>query len=97
MTPGLTIDELVKKVRISTKSAFSDGGIIFPLGSSIGLDLREPPHIVPENTVSLRSGMVFSIHPSCYNPKAGVSKVADVFYITDKGCESISTLARETM
>lgn len=97
MAPGLTIDELVKNVKDCTKSASSDGSVIYPVGSSIGLDLREPPHIVPHNAVSLRPGMVFSVHPSCYNPKAGVSKVADVFYITDDGCESISTLARETM
>jgi Xaa-Pro aminopeptidase len=97
MIPGVTIDELVKTVDKDIKGECSDSGVTKPLGSSIGLDLREPPHILLGNSVSLRPGMVFSVYPSCYDAKAGVSKVADVFYVTENGCESISTLARETV
>ncbi|MFW9933425.1 MAG: M24 family metallopeptidase, partial [Candidatus Thorarchaeota archaeon] len=40
IVPGITIDDLVKKVVSSVGKRYADCGIIQPLGSSIGLDLR---------------------------------------------------------
>ncbi|MHA2425626.1 MAG: M24 family metallopeptidase [Candidatus Thorarchaeota archaeon] len=97
ITPGITIDELVKRVSSDVGKQFPQEGIVNPIGSSIGLDLREPPHIMSGNTTTLREGMVLSIHPACFDPKVGSTKIADVLHITADGCENLSSLARETM
>ncbi len=97
ITPGITIDELVKRVEDDIGKRLFQEGMVNPIGSSIGLDLREPPHIIGGNTTTLRAGMVLSIHPVCYDRDAGSTKIADVLHVTDDGCETLSTLARETM
>ncbi|MHA1637836.1 MAG: M24 family metallopeptidase [Candidatus Thorarchaeota archaeon] len=68
-----------------------------PLGSSIGLDLLEPPYIHPGNKTILREGMTFSVHPSCYLKEVGSIRIADVYLITSTGCKNLSSIARETM
>jgi len=72
-------------------------GIIRPLGSSIGLDIKEPPYICEESKSTLREGMVFSIHPTIYQAEVGCAKIADVLVITADGCESLTSLSRETL
>jgi Xaa-Pro aminopeptidase len=96
IVPGITIDELVKRVTDDMGKSFPQG-VVNPIGSSIGLDLREPPHIMSGNSTALREGMVLSIHPSCYYPSIGSTKIADVLHVTEDSCENLSQLARETM
>ena len=67
------------------------------MGNSIGLDLHEPPYIVPGIQQSLREDMVFSIYPTGFVPGVGIVKMADVVLITEDGCENLTSLARETI
>jgi len=97
VAPGITIDELVTRVSSEIERQCPQEGAINPLGSSIGLDLREPPHIMAGNTTALRAGMVLSIHPACYDSDIGSTKIADILHVTENGCEKLTTLARETM
>jgi len=97
LAPGVVIDDLVKRVVSKVGRKYAEYNILQPLGSSIGLDLREPPHILPGNTTTIRPGMVFSLHPSCFNSKIGGTKIADVVVITEDGYENLSTLTREIM
>lgn len=97
IAPGVVIDDLVKSVMTAIGRRYHDYGIAQPLGSAIGLDLREPPHILSGSSTTLRPGMVFSLHPSCYDAKTGGTKIADVIAVTEDGFDSISTLAREIM
>ena len=94
---GITIDELVSRVSSEIGKQCSQEGIISSMGSSVGLDLREPPHIMTGNMTTLRAGMVLSVHPACYDSNIGSTKIADVLHVTEDGCENLTTLARETM
>ncbi|MFW9954025.1 MAG: M24 family metallopeptidase [Candidatus Thorarchaeota archaeon] len=97
ISAGITLDDLIKQVSSQMRKGFSNERVVYPLGSSIGLDLREPPHIIPGSANSLRAGMVLSIHPTCYEKGVGSTKVADILHVTDDGCENLTSLARDTM
>ncbi|MDF1538610.1 MAG: Xaa-Pro peptidase family protein [Candidatus Thorarchaeota archaeon] len=97
VAPGITIDELVSRVSSEIGKQCPQEVVIGPLGSSVGLDLREPPPIMAGNMTALRAGMVLSVHPVCYDPNIGSTKIADILHVTEDGCDNLTTLARETM
>jgi Xaa-Pro dipeptidase len=97
LKPEAQIKDISEKTMKKLGRSFPQGTIVQPFGNSIGLDLYEPPYIMPEVQQSLREGMVFSIHPTGFSGEAGTVKIADVFLITSDGCENLTTLARETM
>ncbi|OLS30975.1 MAG: Xaa-Pro dipeptidase [Candidatus Thorarchaeota archaeon AB_25] len=97
LKPEAQIKDVAGKTLKKVGKSFPPDTIVQPLGNSIGLDLYEPPYIVPDVQQSLRAGMVFSIHPTGFAAGVGAVKIADVFLITEDGCENLTTLARETM
>ena len=97
LKPAAQIKDVAEKTLKKLGKSFPPGTIVQPLGNSIGLDLYEPPYIVPEVEYSLREGMVFSIHPNGFAAGVGTAKIADVVVITEDGCENLTSLARETM
>lgn len=97
LKPEVQIKDVAEKTLKKLGKSFPPGTIVQPLGNSIGLDLYEPPYIVPEIQQVLREGMVFSIHPTGFAAGVGVVKIADIVLIIEDGCEILTTLARETM
>ena len=97
MQPEISFDDITKQILKKSGKLFPIDTLIQPLGSSIGLDLREPPYITLENPFTLKEGMVFTLHPTGYAPDVGAVKVADVFLVTSDGVENLASLARETM
>ncbi|TFG15024.1 aminopeptidase P family protein [Candidatus Thorarchaeota archaeon] len=97
MKPNVKISDLMEKVSDIINLEKTDYQLIGPVGNSIGLDLREPPLLISSNPTSLREGMIFSVHPTFYHEKSGSVKTADVFRITQDGCENLSRISRETM
>lgn len=97
MQPETSISDVAAQIIKKVGKAFPPETLIQPIGSSIGLDLREPPYISPDSQFSLRAGMVFTIHPTGYIPDVGSAKVADVLLVTQDGVENLGSLARETM
>jgi Xaa-Pro dipeptidase len=97
MRPDNQIQDLVTNVVKKMGRRFDLESLIQPLGSSIGLDLREPPYLSQDSQFSLREGMVFTIHPTMCLADAGCAKVADVITITSDGHESLGSLSRETL
>ncbi|MCJ7817946.1 MAG: Xaa-Pro peptidase family protein, partial [Candidatus Thorarchaeota archaeon] len=97
MCPEVTFEDLTKHILRKSGKIFPPSTLIQPLGSSIGLDLREPPYITSENQFSLKEGMVFTLHPTGFVPGVGAVKIADVFLVTSTGVENLASLARETM
>ena len=97
LKPGAQIKDVAEKTLKKLGRSFPSDTIVQPLGNSIGLDLYEPPYIVPEVQQSLREGMVFSIHPTGFADGVGAVKIADVILISEDGCENLTSLARETM
>ncbi len=97
LKPEAQIKDVVEKTLKKLGKNFPPDTIVQPLGNSIGLDLYEPPYIVPDVQQTLREGMIFSIHPTGYVDGAGPAKITDIILITEDGCENLTTLARETM
>jgi len=97
LKPGAQIKDVAEKTLKKVGKSFPPDTIVQPFGNSIGLDLYEPPYIVPGAQETLRAGMVFSVHPTGFADGVGAVKFADVFLITEDGCETLTTLARETM
>ncbi|MFW9844019.1 MAG: M24 family metallopeptidase [Candidatus Thorarchaeota archaeon] len=97
MQPEITFEDLTKQILKKSGKNFPIDTLIQPIGSSIGLDLREPPYITSDNSFSLKEGMVFTLHPTVFAPAVGAAKVADVFLVTSDGVENFASLARETM
>ncbi len=97
MQPNVKISDLMEKVSDKISLERIDYRLVGFVGNSIGLDLREPPLLDSSNPSSLREGMIFSVHPTFYDEKSGSVKTADVFRITEDGCENLSSLSRETM
>ncbi|TFG34145.1 aminopeptidase P family protein [Candidatus Thorarchaeota archaeon] len=97
MAPELTIEEVSSQILKKAGKTFPPETIILPLGSSIGLDLREPPFISVGSQYSLREGMVFTLHPIGYVSDVGCVKIADVFLVRHDKVENLGSLARETL
>ena len=97
LEPDVMISELVGKVRKKSGRHFPSDSLIVPLGSCIGLDIREHPSLSPGSEQSLRAGMVFVIRPTGFSPELGCVTMADVVLITDDGHELLSTLSTETL
>jgi len=97
MQPDVIFEDLAKQIMKKSGKTFPQGTLIQPLGSSIGLDLREPPYITSDSQYSLKEGMVFTLHPTAYVSGVGAVKIADVFLVTSEGVENLASLARETM
>jgi Xaa-Pro aminopeptidase len=97
MKPEVSIEEVATQILKKVGRGLFPNVFVQPLGSSIGLDLHEPPYISPKSQFSLREGMVFTLHPTVYLPEVGSAKVADVVLVNQDGLENLGTLARETM
>ena len=97
LKPEAQIKDVAGKTLKKAGRGFPPDTIVQPFGNSIGLDLYEPPYIVPNVQQSLRAGMVLSIHPTGFAAGVGAVKIADVFLITEDGCENLTKLDRETM
>jgi Xaa-Pro dipeptidase len=97
MRPEITFEDLTKQIMKKSSKSFPSSTLIQPLGSSIGLGLREPPYITSESQFSLKEGMVFTLHPTGFASGVGAVKIADVFLITSEGVENLASLSRETM
>ena len=97
LKPEAQIKDVAEKTLKKLGRSLPSDTMVLPLGNSIGLDLFEPPYIVPELQQALRTGMVLSIHPTGFAAGMGAVKIADVVLITEDGCENFTSLARETI
>ncbi len=97
MTPDLGIDDLMVRILKRAGKSYPQTTLIRPIGSSIGLDLSEPPFISEGSQYSLREGMVFALNPTGYIPDVGCVKIADVYHVKSDCVENLGSLARETL
>ena len=97
LKPKASVKDVSEKIMKKLGRGFPSDTLVQPFGNSIGLDLYEPPYLTPFGDNSLVENMVFSIHPTGYVEGVGTAKIADIVKITPDGCESLTTVARETM
>jgi Xaa-Pro dipeptidase len=65
--PGVTTREVDAAQRDIVSAHPEIGEVLHGAGHAIGLEIHEPPFLVPNNTATLREGMIFTIEPGIYN------------------------------
>jgi len=63
-------------------------------GHGLGLDVHEAPTLSPSNAEPLPAGAVVSAEPGIYIPGRFGVRIEDVLYLTEDGCENITTLPK---
>jgi Xaa-Pro dipeptidase len=93
--PNAVASELDNAARdVITNSGYGDA-FTHRTGHGIGLLAHEDPYISQSNSLSLKTGMVFTIEPGIYLPGQGGIRIEDNVLINDSGCEVLTTLPRE--
>lgn len=60
-------------------------------GHGIGVDLHEPPYLMPQAQDALEPGMVLGVEPLVYRTGHGFGmQIKDMVAVTDEGCELLS-------
>jgi Xaa-Pro aminopeptidase len=97
LVSGTPVREIGKAIYDEFRKEGPDWNLYKPYGNSIGLDLIEPPFLMPDSEGTLREGMVLSMTPICADPEQGAVKISDMYLITENGPENLTNLTRETM
>jgi len=110
MQPGRKVSEVYQAAeRVLEKKGVSKNRLPQePFGHGLGLEIHEPPLIVPTSDVVLEPGMVLAIEPCLYDDKVlrsfvegyipggeGVFFVEDNVLVTTTGPENLSPIPRE--
>jgi Xaa-Pro aminopeptidase len=69
-------------------------GEIGPLGHGMGLDLVEPPLMLPQDETVIKPGMIIAVHPS-FTWKDIDIWIGDTFLVTESGVENLSNYPNE--
>jgi Xaa-Pro aminopeptidase len=96
--PGMTVGELHRIV-------YEAGGVDTPgemLGHCIGLDVHEPPVIMPQSAVVLEPGMTFEVEPMTFRGLSiqggeGVFSYENLVIITEEGCTPVYSYLKEPL
>lgn len=93
--PGVTAEQIDLTIREFFKQYEVEEYYIHRSGSSVGLQMAEPPFLQIKNTTTITSGMVLIIQPALYIPNIGGFRISDTLLITNTGCELLTTYPRE--
>jgi Xaa-Pro aminopeptidase len=69
-------------------------GEIGPLGHGMGLDLTEPPLMLPQDETIIKPGMIIAVHPS-FTWKDIDIWIGDTFLVTERDVENLSNYSNE--
>jgi Xaa-Pro aminopeptidase len=75
--PGVTAREVDKAQRDIVGAHPELGEVLHGAGHAIGLEIHEPPFLVPNSPATLREGMIFTIEPGIYNSDQGGIRLED--------------------
>lgn len=81
--------------RTIVEGAAALGECLHGAGHAIGLEVHEPPFLVPRTTEPLAAGMVLTIEPGLYRPGVGGIRLEDDVLVTTAGPELLSELPLE--
>jgi Xaa-Pro dipeptidase len=91
-TPARDVDAAQRRI---VEAASELGQCLHGAGHAIGMDVHEPPFLVPRVTEPLGAGMVFTIEPGIYQPGVGGIRLEDDVLVTDGEPELLCTLPLE--
>jgi Xaa-Pro aminopeptidase len=89
--PGRDVDAAARRVieEAGYGEYFGHG-----FGHGLGLDVHEAPTLSPSGSETLPAGAVVSAEPGIYIPGRFGVRIEDVLYLTEDGCENITTLPK---
>jgi Xaa-Pro aminopeptidase len=90
--PGKTGGEIAD-IMIRVLRQVKDGKI-GPLGHGMGLDLTEPPFMLPQDETIIKPGMIIAVHPS-FTWKEFDIWIGDTFLVTESGAKNLSNYPNE--
>ena len=89
MTPGRPVAEIAESVGTTLRQSGFDLGIWG--GHGIGLDVLEPPILLPDRDDVLQDGTAIGFHPHVVDRDSGLGGyISDVFLVGNGGGESLS-------
>jgi len=87
LEPGVTGGELATGIMTILERA--EDGEVGPSGHGMGLDLTEPPYVLPQDETAVEPGMVIAIHPHLTCGEASIW-LGDTFLVMEHGSEKLS-------
>ena len=68
---------------------------ILSVGHGVGLQVHEPPYLMPNSKTILAEGMVLTCEPEVNRKDMFQFVLEDMLLVTKSGCESLNTMSRE--
>jgi Xaa-Pro aminopeptidase len=91
-TPAREVDAAQRRI---VEAAPELGRCLHGAGHAIGMEVHEPPFLVPRTESPLAAGMVLTIEPGLYQPGTGGIRLEDDVLVTDGEPELLSRLPLE--
>lgn len=92
---GMTGQELDAIVRKSIEDCGYGEYFVHGLGHGVGLEIHELPNVNKRGSITLETGMIFTIEPGIYIPgKAGV-RIEDTVILTEAGAKALNGVRKQ--
>lgn len=92
--PGVAAREVDAAAR-ERQQRFAHAEVLHGVGHGLGLEIHEPPYLVPDGEQPLVEGMVITIEPALYHPEHGGLRLENTVLVAPGGAEVLSGSDRE--
>ena len=92
---GVPCVEVDRACRAVIASAGWGDRFVHGTGHGVGLDIHEAPSVSAASTDTLCVGQVVTVEPGVYLPGLGGVRIEDTVVVTDDGCRSLTSTAKD--
>jgi Xaa-Pro aminopeptidase len=87
--PGVRANEVDAAAK-TRQQRFAGAEVLHGVGHGLGLEIHEPPYLVPDSEQELTDGMVITIEPALYHPEHGGLRLENTVLVAPGGAELLS-------